>query len=139
MYRSLVVIFWNYKIEILIFGNILIKVFSYSKIVNSRIIKEDPLENGNKREKLLVLFVLVLFELLQESIYKTKSLKLKNKKLREDKKWFDLPSRCLAYDLYNNNIYLLLSTTGTELGTWHVLPLVFINIIYEYKVLFLSF
>lgn len=36
-------------------------------------------------------------------------------------------------DLYNN-IYLLLSSSGTDLGTWQTLPPVFINFIYEHKV-----
>lgn len=40
-------------------------------------------------------------------------------------------------DLYNI-IYLLLSSSGTELGIWQTLPPVFINFIYEHSIIFYS-
>lgn len=44
---------------------------------------------------------------------------MNRKQIEEDIKWFGLPSRNIAYDLYSSKYYycILLSTTGTELRT----------------------
>lgn len=106
---------------------------SYSKIVNSGIMKRDWIEYGNGGYYYFEL--LLLFELLQRSIAEIKLLVLKNKNLKlgsmKNSLIYLLDS--LLAILYSNNIDLLLSTVGTKLGTWHVLPFIFINIILNIK------